>query len=68
MIHCTDIEDISSIRQSYLEAVRYDIVSNLEYSFFGTSNNKTSSYQTLINNNGVFRIGSPCYHVNVNVC
>jgi hypothetical protein len=53
-----DIEDISSIRNLYPEAVRCNIVSNVEYSVTGKSNNEISFYQTLINNNGVFCMGS----------
>lgn len=58
-----DIEDISSIRKSYPEASRCDTVTNIEYSVLGKSNRETLFYQTLINNNGVFCMGSsasPC--------
>lgn len=42
-----DIEDISSIRNLYPEAVRWNTVSNVEYSVTGKSNNEISFYQTL---------------------
>ena len=54
-----DIEDISIIRKSHPEAVRCDTVSNVEYALIGKANNETMFYQTLINNNGVFCMGSP---------
>lgn len=53
-----DIEDISIIRKLYTEASRCDTVLNVEYSILGQSNNNTSFYQTLINYNGVFCMGS----------
>jgi hypothetical protein len=53
-----DIEDISIIRKLYPEAARCDTVLNAEYSVLGQSNNNTSLYQTLINNNGVFCMAS----------
>lgn len=66
-----DIEDISTIRKLYPEAVRCETVLNVEYSLLGKSNNDTSLYQTLINNNGVFCMGSPtsrCPDYSVRFC
>ncbi|CAF0920177.1 unnamed protein product [Rotaria sordida] len=57
-----DIEDISIIRKAHPEAARCDTVLNVEYSVLGKSNNDTSWYQTLINNNGVFCMGSSTSH------
>jgi hypothetical protein len=70
-INGNDIEDISSIRKLYPEAVRCDTVSTIEYSVLGKSNKDTSFYQTLINNNGVFCMGSstsPCPDYSVRFC
>ncbi|CAF0855111.1 unnamed protein product [Adineta ricciae] len=53
-----DIEDISVIRKLDPDAARCDTVLNVEYSVVGKSHNETSLYQTLINNNGVFCMGS----------
>lgn len=66
-----DIEDISIIRKSHPEAVRCDTVSNVEYALAGKVNNDTMFYQTLINNNGVFCMGSPtsrCPNYSVRFC
>jgi hypothetical protein len=66
-----DVEDISIIRKLYPEAVRCDKVLNVEYSASGKSNNDPSLYQTLINNNGVFCMGSPtsrCPDYSVRFC
>jgi hypothetical protein len=66
-----DIEDISVIRKFYADAARCDTVLNVEYSVLGKSNNDTSLYQTLINNNGVFCMGSPtsrCPDYSVRFC
>jgi hypothetical protein len=66
-----DVEDISNIRRLHAEAARCDSVSNVEYSVLGKSNNDTSLYQTLINNNGVFCMGSPtsrCPDYSVRFC
>ena len=57
-----DIEDISVIRNTNPEAARCTTVSNIEYSLKGKSNNNTMLYQTLINNNGIFCMGSPTSH------
>ena len=66
-----DIEDISVIRKLYADAARCNTVLNVEYSVLGKSNNDTSIYQTLINNNGVFCMGSPtarCPDYSVRFC
>ncbi|CAF0972408.1 unnamed protein product [Adineta steineri] len=66
-----DIEDISMIRKSYPEAARCDTVLNVEYSVLGKTNNDTSLYQTLVNNNGVVCMGSPtsrCPDYSVRFC
>ena len=57
-----DIEDISVIRNTQPDAARCTTVSNVQYSLQGTSKNTTMMYQTLINNNGVFCMGSPTSH------
>jgi hypothetical protein len=70
-INGNDIEDISSIRKLYPEAVRCETVSNIEYSVLRKSNKDPSFYQTLINNNGVFCMGSstsPCPDYSVRFC
>lgn len=53
-----DIEDISIIRKVHPEAARCDTVLNVEYTVLGTSHNETALYQTMVNNNGVFCMGS----------
>jgi hypothetical protein len=66
-----DIEDISIIRKLYTDAARCHTVLNVEYSALGKSNNDTSLYQTLVNNNGVFCMGSPtsrCPDYSVRFC
>ncbi|CAF2030271.1 unnamed protein product [Rotaria magnacalcarata] len=66
-----DVEDISFIRNSYAEAARCEQVLNVEYSVLGKSNNDTSLYQTLVNHNGVFCMGSPtsrCPDYSVRFC
>ena len=66
-----DIEDISTIRKSHPEAARCQTVSSVEYLLNGKSNNGTLFYQTLINNNGVFCMGTstgPCPDYSVRFC
>lgn len=66
-----DIEDISMIRNLYPEAALCNTVLNVEYSAVGKSDNDTKLYQTLINNNGVFCMGSPtsrCPDYSVRFC
>lgn len=66
-----DIEDISRIRSSYPEAKRCETVSNIEYTVTSQTKNSTSFYQTMINNNGVFCMGStvsPCPDYSVRFC
>ena len=70
-INGNDIEDISSIRNFYSDAVRCTTVSNIEYAIQGQSQGQTNFYQTLINNNGVFCMGSPtspCPDYSVRFC
>lgn len=66
-----DIEDISSIRNLYSDAVRCTSVSNMEYAIQGQSQSQTTFYQTLINNNGVSCMGTPtsrCPDYSVRFC
>ena len=53
-----DMEDIATIRAQYSEAARCQTVSTMEYAIVTKSNGTRSFYQTLINNNGVFCMGS----------
>jgi hypothetical protein len=66
-----DIEDFSSIRKLYEEASRCESVSNVDYSVLQKSNNESGFYQTLINQNGLFCLGSstsPCPNYKVRFC
>jgi hypothetical protein len=68
MSNGNDIEDLEVIQRVYKEAIRCNTVFNVEYS---KSNNDTGSYQTSVNNNGVFCIGSPtsrCPNYSVRFC
>jgi hypothetical protein len=57
-----DIEDFSIIQKLYKEADECRAVMNVEYSVLQKSNNESGSYQTIINHNGVFCIGSQASH------
>ena len=53
-----DVEDISTIRAQHREAARCLTVSTIDYAVVTKSNSTGSFYQTLINKNGVFCMGS----------
>lgn len=53
-----DNEDISIIKRLYSEASQCQTVSNVEYSIVQPSNNELGAYSTIINQNGLFCIGS----------
>ncbi|CAF0984899.1 unnamed protein product [Rotaria sordida] len=72
MIHNgSDIEDLAHIRVLYKEVDRCKTVSNVEYSVLQITNTGSGSYQTLINHNGLFCMGSrasPCPNYRVRFC
>jgi hypothetical protein len=66
-----DFEDFAIIQKLYEEASRCESVLNVEYSVLQKSNNESGSYQTFINRNGVFCIGSSgsrCPNYRVRFC
>ncbi|CAF0846471.1 unnamed protein product [Rotaria sp. Silwood1] len=66
-----DREDLTHIRALYKEADRCKTVSNVKYSVLTKPNNASGSYQTLINHNGLFCMGSrasPCPNYQVSFC
>lgn len=66
-----DIEDFTIIQKLYKEAEECTAVMNVEYSILQKSKNESGSYQTIINHNGLFCIGSktsPCPNYKVRFC
>jgi hypothetical protein len=66
-----DVEDFEVIRRLYAEASKCQSVSNVQYSVLQNSNNEAGAYQTFINQNGLFCMGSDatrCPNYQVSFC